>query len=146
MVIVFPFIASFVGKNFGFEGRCELTRINVQYSHIVNKVPVEQNYESRGDAELMMLRFETEELKRVAEKVFASRCSCSLYTLELHLLYDLGEDLVRFESISYTDARQFELFDALVKQSDRTASQRPSTRLQAIVQNTSSTVQNVRRA
>lgn len=40
--MVFPFIASFNDKSLGFEGNCELSQMNVQYSDIANKVLVDQ--------------------------------------------------------------------------------------------------------
>lgn len=60
--------------------------MNVQYSNIANKVLVDHEDELWVDGELMMLRSEIVEFKRVVERVFASHCSIGLYTLKFHLL------------------------------------------------------------
>lgn len=52
--MVVPFIAGFVSKSLSFEGRFELTRMNVQYSDIVSKILLHQRDEIWVEAELMM--------------------------------------------------------------------------------------------
>lgn len=88
----------------------------------------------------MMLLLEIEELKRVNERVFVPHCSFGLYTLKVHLLDHLIEDLERFGSIYFTEARPAEHFTVLIKQSYRTTSRRLSTRFQKALQNMSSAV------
>lgn len=89
--------------------------MSVQYSDILNKVLFDQRDESWAEGELMMLRSEIEEFKRIVETVFSSHCPFGLNTLEFHLLHHFVEDLEWFEGIASTDARPSEHFNMLIK-------------------------------
>lgn len=73
----FPFLGSFIDKSSGFGGRYELYQMKVKYSEIFNKVLGDHRDEISVERDLMKSWSENEKLERVAEKVFASRCSSS---------------------------------------------------------------------
>lgn len=63
--------------------------MNVQYSHIVNKVLADHRDRIWTNSKLMMLRSESENSKRVVERFFAWHCAFGLYALKRHLLNHL---------------------------------------------------------
>lgn len=143
--MVFPFVAAFIDRSLGFEEKCELTRMNVLYIEIINKVLVDHRDRRWREGELLRLRGEIREFKSVVEGAFASHCPSGLYTLKYHLLDHLVEDLERFGSISFMDAGPFEHFNVVIKQSYRMTSRRLTTRMDETVQRMGSAVDNVRR-
>lgn len=56
--MVCPLIAFFTDDSLGFEGRCEVTEMNVAYSHLCRKVPVDHKDEIWGKGELMLSQYE----------------------------------------------------------------------------------------
>lgn len=104
---VFPPTAPFTDSTLTFKGRCELSRLKVQYRYLVNKVQIDKREKAWLDGELMLLRSEIEEFKPVVERVFVSHCPFRLRAVKFHLLNHLVEDLKRLEIISFTEARPF---------------------------------------
>lgn len=92
----------------------------------------------------MMLLSEGEEFEGVIERLIARHCSFGSCTLELHLPDHPVEDFGNFRSFSFTDARPFARLNLLIKQLKRARFRRLSRSLQEIVQQTSSSVQNLR--
>lgn len=118
--VFFLFGAAFTGRGLSFSRRCKLTEMNIQYTDIVNRVLPEQRSDVWAQGELMMPRSENEVLKPVVERVFASHCPSGLFISQFHLLHHSVEDWQRSGGISFTDARSFDHFLVLIKQSSKT--------------------------
>lgn len=146
MDIVFSFTASHAENSCGFEEQCKRPGMVVQYSSIFGKVLVDFRDESWVDGKLVALRFGFGEFLGTFERLLALPCPFGSHTLEFHVLDRLVEDLERFESIPTTDARPFEHFSVLIKQSYGTTSRRLSTQLHETVQDMSSTARGVQKA
>lgn len=117
--------------------------MSLQYSDTSKRILADHRDEVWVERELMMSRLEIEEFEPTVEKEFVSHCPSGLYILKFHLLHHVLEDLERFGSSSFTDARLFEHFNVFIRQSCRTMSRRFSTWLRKTVQSTGRTVQNV---
>lgn len=115
--MAFSFTAFFNDKSLHFEERCKLTRMSVQYIKILNKVLVDHSDEIWNKGELMTLRSEIEEVKRVAVRILASNCSTGLYSIKFHPWNHLMEELQELETIYFTDATPYEHFNVLTKHS-----------------------------
>lgn len=68
--IVFPFVAPFIHKIFGFVERCSLTTMTVLYTEMANKVLFDQSGGAWVEGESVRLWSEIWKLKRVAGKTF----------------------------------------------------------------------------
>lgn len=108
MEMFISFIAQFISESVGLEGRCEPTEVILQYSDFFGKILVDHMDETLVEGKLMTLRSKIEDLKRVVERVFASRCQFGLYTFKSHHPDHLVEKLERIGSISLPDARSVE--------------------------------------
>lgn len=84
--ILLPFLSSFIVKSLDFEERCELSRMNIQYSDTVNKVLLDHRDYTWVAGGAMMLRSEVEEFKRVVKGMFLAHCSLGSYTLKFYFL------------------------------------------------------------
>lgn len=91
--------------------------MELQYSDIVSKVLADHRDDIWMERELMMMRSELEEFKRIVETAFVKKCPSGLCTLNCHLLDRRVENLELSESISFTDRKPFEHFKVLIKKS-----------------------------
>lgn len=69
----FPFVASFPGGSLGFEARCELNRINLHHTDIINKVTVYSRDFRWPEREFLYLWFRTGSLIHAVQRVL--RCT-----------------------------------------------------------------------
>lgn len=70
----------------------------------------------------MLLQTETEEFRRVFERVSALHCPFGVHSVEIYLLGELIQSLERFTSVSVTYGRPFEHFNMLTNQAYRMTS------------------------
>lgn len=117
-----------------------------QHSDIINNVVAVDGDELWIQGKVMIPGSESEEFKRVAVEIFVFQCPFRLYTFTFHLPDHLEEYLERFRRNHLTDARPFENFRVLIKQSFGMASRRLSRELQKTLRSMGSMVHNVQRA
>lgn len=124
--MVFLFVASFIERSVGFDGKCDMTRMNVRYRDIVVKVVVDHRKLQCVGGELSGLRREIEEYKRVVYRVCALHCPSGWSIISFHPLDNLVEDLESLVSMAFTEVALFENYSVLNKQSQRTTPRRLS--------------------
>lgn len=83
---VLPFVASFINGSLGFVERCNLTRINLFYTEMINTLLFDHNGVSWTAGELASLQSEISRFKTVVETRFALYCLSGLFTLKFHLV------------------------------------------------------------
>lgn len=76
---------------------------------------------------------EVQKLKAFVKKTFDAHCEVGLYTLKLHFLDHVVDDLERFGSMKLLNSSSFEIVNVHIKLAYRSTSQRQSSRLQETV-------------
>lgn len=133
--MIFPFFALPVDRSFGLQAHCEKNEMTLQYTDITTRERVDCWSVYWSEWTLLALWSETEGHNRVVHKVYALHCLFGFFALLFHLVGHLLDELEWLESISFTEARLFEHFSALVKQLYTTASRAMFTRMEDIMQN-----------
>lgn len=102
------FFASFTIRSLGFEPQCELARMSLQNTDIIDKVLVDCRDVHGLEKKLSTLRSENEEFSSVFRKFSASSCLLGLFSLKFHILSHLIGDLKRLGDDSFIDAGPLE--------------------------------------
>lgn len=105
---VLPFMALLTERSIGFETSCDLVRLNVCYTDILNSMLADQDEVPSEERELSRLRSGIGVFNHAVQRLSASRCTSEMYTLKLHTLDHPLENLEEFESTSFTNAASFE--------------------------------------
>lgn len=83
-------------------------------------------------------------MKELIISTFVPHCDNGIYTLKLHLLYHVVEDIETTDNMAILDASPYEHFNVFIKQSYRSTSKRIATLMDETVTNMVSTLRKLR--
>lgn len=112
-------MASFTDRTMGFVAKCKLTRLGGQNIDVVNEFLGDNGELHWVERKLSRIRLETEEHKRVVQRVCAPHCKPGLFVLKFHLLDQVAEHQKGFGSTASTNAASSEHFNVLTRQSEK---------------------------
>lgn len=141
---LFPFVAVFIHSGLGFVKTRKLTRTNVLYTLIMNKMLFDHRNWAWVEVELIRLQLEIWKFKSDVQKIFAPHYSYGLLTLKFYLLHSHVDDFGRFGSFSFMEAEPFEHFGVLIKKCYSMTSRGLSTRMHETVEIMSGTLHSVK--